>query len=171
MLDLDVADALRRAVQAGESVVVAAEPSRVGKSTLADALVQELPAGAERVYIRGCYETFAFADNVGAARMALLVNEISPHLPTYLWGAAARRLLRLARDGAQVIGTIHASTPDDVVYQLSRQPVGATPDEIAALGTLVLLGPPSADGIDRWRVRSVVTLRAMGQGIRIEEIA
>jgi hypothetical protein len=46
----------RRAAAAGhptgESVVVAAGPSRVGKSTLADALVHELPVEVERVYVR-----------------------------------------------------------------------------------------------------------------------
>jgi len=171
VLDLVMATALRDAVRAGESFVVAAGPSRVGKSTLANALAQELLPSVERIYVRGSYETFDFVAERSAARRALLVNEISPHLPIYLWGSAARRTLRLAGDGGQLIATIHADSPEEVVYQLARQPVGATPDEIAALGAIVFLGPPATDAKDPWRVSRIVRLRATAQGISVEDIA
>lgn len=170
VLDVGTAEALAREIRAGGSVVVAAGPSGVGKSTLADALARELPTGTEPVYVRGGHETFAFLAEPPAGRRTMLVNELSPHLPVYLWGEAARRVLRLARDGGQVIGTMHASTPEEVVYQLSRSPVGAAPDEVAALGTVVFLGPP-VDGGERWTVSRVVRLAATAQGINVEETA
>ena len=171
VVDPATADALRRHLRAGGSVVVAAGPSRVGKSTLADALAVELPDETGRVYVRGGYETFDFVGEVDASRTALLVNEISPHLPIYLWGSAARRVLRMAADGAQLIATMHADTPDEVVFQLARRPVGATPAEIAALGMVVFLGPASPDEGGWWRVVRAVRLHPTGQGVRVEEVA
>lgn len=167
VLDHGTAATLVRAVHGGESIIVAAEPSRVGKSTLAAALVAELPEETEHIYIRGSFETFDFAGERDASRRALLVNEFSPHLPIYLWGGAARRVLQLAGESAQVMGTIHASAPEEVIYQLSRQPIGATPAEIAALGMVVLLGPPSPSTGDRWTVSRVVRLRATSHGVRV----
>jgi energy-coupling factor transporter ATP-binding protein EcfA2 len=82
VVDPATADVLRRHVRAGNSVVVAAGPSRVGKSTLADALAGELPHETGRVYVRGGYETFDFAGEIDVGRTALLVNEISPHRPS-----------------------------------------------------------------------------------------
>ncbi len=172
MLDEATVERLRRLVRSGGSVVVAAGPSRVGKSTLADALAGELPAETARVYVRGSYETFDFvgaAEAAGGTRTALLVNEISPHLPIYLWGQGARRVLGLARYGAQVIATMHADSPEEVIYQLARQPVGATPDEIAALASVVFLGPASEDG-NRWKVVRIVRLHSTGHGILVDEI-
>jgi len=171
VLDQATAAGLGLIVQDGGSIVVAAGSSRVGKSTLAGALAAAIPTETERVYVRGGYETFDFVGRAGAGGTVLLVNELSPHLPIYLWGGAARRVLRLAGDGAQMIATIHADSPEEVVYQLARHPVGATPDEIAALGTVVFLGPPAADGGARWRVRRVVRFRATAQGITVEDIA
>lgn len=168
VLSAGLADRLRETVTAGGSVVVAAGPSRVGKSTLAAALAEWIPVERQRVYPRGCYETFDFIAETTAGERTLLVNEIGPHLPIYLWGDAARRVLALARDGAQLIATIHADSPEEVVYQLSRPPVAATPDEIAALGTVVFLGPPEGGG-DRWRVRRVARFHATGQGVMVEE--
>ena len=170
VVDPATADALRQHIRAGGSIVVAAGPSRVGKSTLADALAGELPTGTGRVYVRGGYETFDFVHEIDMGRTALLVNEISPHMPVYLWGSGARRVLRMAGEGAQVIATMHADSPDEVVFQLARQPVGATPDEIAAVGMAVFLGP-AADDEGRWRVVRVVRLHATGQGVRVEEVA
>lgn len=167
VLDHATAATLVRAVHGGESIIVAAEPSRVGKSTLAAALVAELPEETEHIYIRGSFETFDFAGERDASRRALLVNEFSPHLPIYLWGGAARRVLQLAGEGAQVIGTIHASAPEEVIYQLSRQPIGATPAEIAALGTLVFLGPLAGNDGGQWRVTRAVRLFNTGRGVRV----
>lgn len=171
VLDQATAAGLGLAVQEGGSMVVAAGPSRIGKSTLAGALAAEIPTEIERVYVRGGYETFDFVERAGVGGRVLLVNELSPHLPIYLWGGAARRVLGVAGDGAQMIATIHADSPEEVVYQLARQPVGATPDEIAALGTVVFLGPPAADGGDRWRVSRIVRLRAAAHGITVEDIS
>ena len=171
VVDPATADALRQHVRRGGSVVVAAGPSRVGKSTFADALAGELPDEVERVYVRGGYETFDFVDEADLSRTVVLVNEISPHLPVYLWGQAARRVLRMAREGSQVIATMHADSPEEVVFQLARQPIGAAPEEIAALSTLVFLGPSPADDGVRWCVVRVVRLHATGHGVRVEDVA
>jgi hypothetical protein len=62
---------------------------------------------------------------------------------------------------------MHADSPDEIVYQLSRQPVGASSDEIAALGTIVLLAPPSE--LDEvWTVGRLLRMTATRHGVRIE---
>src|SRR5690348_12453876 len=42
------------------SIAVVAGPSRAGKSTLLAALAAALPAATRRIFLRGCYEPFAF---------------------------------------------------------------------------------------------------------------
>ena len=42
------------------SLAVVAGGSGVGKTTLLTALLDFLPPGTRRVYLRGCFETFAF---------------------------------------------------------------------------------------------------------------
>lgn len=142
------------------SVLVAAGPSGAGKTTLLTALLEFLPAGTSRIYVRGCYEPFRFmADpTVKPDHTALLVNEISPHLPSYLWGPGVRRLLAAKGAGFQIAATAHATGVEDLVGSLSGYPLRIPPAEVAAFDLIVLLDAWEESGMVRREVAEIVAL-------------
>jgi type IV secretory pathway ATPase VirB11/archaellum biosynthesis ATPase len=107
------------------SLVVVAGASGVGKTTLLTALLEFLPPGTRRVYLRGCFETFAFLSDptIDPHETALLINEISPHLPVYLWGPAVGRILEAPERGFQLLATAHANSVLDLVGALTGSPL------------------------------------------------
>jgi energy-coupling factor transporter ATP-binding protein EcfA2 len=140
------------------SIVVAAGPSGAGKTTLLTALLDFLPEGTRRIYVRGCYEPFDFLDSTAPEQSVLLVNELSPHLPIYLWGPGVRRVLQATGSGYQLAATAHATSVDEFVYSLSGYPLRVPAAEIAAIDLLVLLDAwLDGRGVQR-EVRSVVHL-------------
>ncbi len=141
------------------SLVVAAGPSGAGKTTLLTALLEFLPAGTRRIYPRGCYEPFDFLGSTEPGASALLVNEVSPHLPIYLWGPGVRRTLEAVRGGYQLLATAHALSVDEFVYSLAGYPLRVPAAEIAAIDLLVLLDAWfDGNGIRR-EVRAIVRLK------------
>jgi hypothetical protein len=136
VLDSAKADWLVNHIRTGKSLLVAAEASRAGKSTLAYALLQKLPGNRERIYIRGTFEPFDWLKGSKPEDVVLLVNEFSPDLPVYCWGAAAKRVLELSSQGYQVIGCMHGLSVAAVMDQLSFPAVGATPAEVASLDAI-----------------------------------
>jgi len=142
------ARALAKHVAAGGSLVIAAEASGAGKSTLACALIDCLPPGRERIYIRGNHEPFDWIDVIRPEHGTLLVNEFSPHLPTYCWGDTARRVLDLVRDGYQLIATTHAATADEAAMTLASQSSLSAP-EIQSLADILTLAPVDLLGLRR----------------------
>jgi hypothetical protein len=123
-------------IRSGRSLVVAAEASRSGKSTLANALLETLTPERERIFIRGNYEPFDWLMTAQPERVVLLVNEFSPDLPVYCWGTAAKRILELSFQGYQVIGCMHGLTTESIAAQLTDPAVGATPQEVASLDAI-----------------------------------
>ena len=130
------------------SLTVAAGPRGAGKSTLLAALLAALPPTTPRCYLRGCYESFAFLQDPAypPARTMLLVNEISAHLPVYLWGAAVARVLATGDRGYAIAATMHAATPIDLVRLLTGYPLRLPAPLVATLGLAVFLAPPAAPG-------------------------
>jgi hypothetical protein len=104
-----------------------------------------LPAGTNRVYVRGAYEPFDFLGDpaVVPAETALLVNEISPHLPAYLWGEGVRRVLRRRRAGYAIYATAHAADAEGLVGLLGGPPLRVPLAEVAAFDLVVAM--------DAWR--------------------
>ncbi len=156
------------------SVVVAAGPGGAGKTTLLTALLDLLPAGTRRVYVRGCYESFTFLSDpdVDPRTTCLLVNEISAHLPIYLWGRGVRRVLGLARDGYVVAATAHATSVEDLVGELVGYPLRVPTAEIAALDLVVLLDAWEEEGAVHRQVSAVATLvPTAGGGLRVDQLA
>jgi energy-coupling factor transporter ATP-binding protein EcfA2 len=158
VLTAECAALLALLVERRASVVVAAGPSGAGKTTLLTALLDFLPAGTRRIYVRGCYEPFDFLGATEPKRAALLVNEFSPHLPIYLWGPGVRRALQAARDGYQLLATAHATSVDEFVYSLAGYPLRVPAEEIAAIDALVLLDAwMDGHGVRR-EVKAIVAL-------------
>jgi type IV secretory pathway ATPase VirB11/archaellum biosynthesis ATPase len=140
------------------SLIVAAGPSGAGKTTLLTALLDFLPPKTRRIYLRGCYEPFDFLDATDPQSSVLLVNELSPHLPIYLWGPGVRRALQAVQSGYQLAGTAHATSVDEFVYSLAGYPLRIPAAEIAEIDLLVLLDAWHDGRIVRREVRSIVHL-------------
>lgn len=129
-------------------LVVVAERGRAGKTTLLTALAALLPVGIRRIYLRGGYEPFAFLDDpaVVPERSVLLVNEISPHLPSYLWGPPLRRALRASQGGFGLLATAHAAGAEGFIALLAGEPLRVPPAEATAFAAVATLRPvPAAD--------------------------
>jgi hypothetical protein len=173
VVDPPLRDLLRELLARRRSLVVVAGPSGAGKTTLLTALLELLPEGLARRYVRGCYEPFDFlTGDVPRERTVLLVNEISPHLPIYLWGAGLRRLLAAAGDDYQVLATAHAGGAADLIAQLSGYPLRLPADAIAALDLVLWLDAWLEDGEVRRQARSLERLVATtGGGVEIARLA
>lgn len=121
-----------------KSIIVIAGPSGVGKTTLLTALADFLPT-AERLHrVRGAYDplTFLEDDTVESESTTVMVNEISPHLPVYLWGPGVARLLTSQRR-FRMFATAHASSARDLVAQLAGYPLRVPLAGLARLDVVV----------------------------------
>ncbi len=113
----------------------------VGKTTTLNALLQFLPQGTALAYMSGMYETFAFTRlrDIDPAHTYALCNEVSDHLPIYMWGRVARRYLTLPAQGYHIATSVHADTIDEVMYMYHRTlRVGI--DDVRRLGVVVNIG-------------------------------
>lgn len=132
----EAAGALWWAVERGASVLVAAGPQGAGKTTTASALFSFLPDNAR------AYVTSGPADELdlptGESPVYLLINELSNHVPIYLFGPAARRAFALLRDGVRMIGTLHADSALEAIAVLERG-LGIPPADIALVDLVIVL--------------------------------
>ena len=117
-MDASVAAILWVLMHRRASVIIAAMPQRAGKTATLTALLDFLPPSVGRIYLRGTDERFDFVASAKPASTLLLVNELSDHLPYYLWGDEARRAFALLNDGYALAGTMHAENARDLVWQL-----------------------------------------------------
>lgn len=138
-LDARLAAFLSLAVEGRRSIVVVAEPQEAGKTTLLTALLDFLPADVQPVYLRGWYERFTFLDTVPPERAYLLCNEISAHLPTYLWGQGVRRVFRAGIDGYPFVTTMHATSASEAIDLLRRYPLEVPAEHIPAIDLVITL--------------------------------
>jgi hypothetical protein len=138
--DLDARSAaLAWLVLAGHgSVLIAAEEPHSGKTTTLTALLDLLPARLTRIYLRGGAETFEFRERAAPPRTLLLANELSSHLPVYLWGAKAVRTFRMLRDGYALGSTLHADSVAEAIAQL-RDELGVDPSDLARIDLLLVM--------------------------------
>ncbi|MCS7206641.1 MAG: hypothetical protein NZ951_01705 [Dehalococcoidia bacterium] len=121
-LDTPLAALLWLAVERKASLIFASEPPMAGKTTLLTALIALLPPHYEVVYTWGWREDFAWLQETDPARTYIMVNEISDHLPSYLWGPAVRRVFEALSKGYSLGATMHATTPQEVFEQLMGLP-------------------------------------------------
>ncbi|MBA3643543.1 MAG: type II secretion system protein E [Chloroflexia bacterium] len=129
------------------SVIVIAEPRGAGKTTLLTALLDLYPPALRRIYLRGCYDPLTVLDHpaLDPHRTLLLVNEISDHLPIYLWGSGVGRLFAATRRGFTFAATAHASDATALAHDLTAPPLALHPNEVGAIDLVVAL--------DLWRER------------------
>jgi hypothetical protein len=111
----------------------------VGKTTTLNALLGFLPGGSTLVYTVGMYEEFDFTAEVDPEKTCVLANEVSNHLPIYMWGKVARRLLQLPEQGFAIATSCHADMVRDVL-QMLRRDLKVPESHIQRLGVIVNIG-------------------------------
>lgn len=114
------------------SVMLASEAPQAGKTTTLSALVDFLPRDSVGVFLRGWWADFDWTDEIGPDRGYLLINEMSDHLPIYVWGRAARGALVLAGKGWGLGATMHADSLPEALATF-REELGATDADLAGL--------------------------------------
>jgi len=167
-IDIWTATNLWAALARRRSLVVVAGESEVGKSTLLNALLDFLPPDTRRVYPRGCFESFAFLSDpaIEPSESALLINEISPHLPVYLWGPAVDRVLGAAQRGFMLLATAHADSVHEFVGGLTGSPLRIPPAHVAKFEFVVVMKREGTNLSGR-RVRGAWRLEPTRAGIGI----
>ena len=113
----------------------------IGKTTTLNALLQFLPEGTALAYMSGMYENFAFTrvPDIDPATTYALCNEVSDHLPIYMWGRIARRYLTLPSRGYHIATSVHADTIDDVL-SMYQHDLRLNVEDIRRLGLVVNIG-------------------------------
>jgi hypothetical protein len=151
-------------LEAHGSLLIAAEQPHSGKTTTLTAFLDFLPNETRRVFIRGWAETFDYLRQTEPRRTLLLANELSSHLPVYLWGRKAVRVFRSLAQGYALASTLHADSAAETVEQLTGE-LGVVPEDLerVELVAVMRLYSTSYGGIARrlvslHRVRGLVPL-------------
>ena len=131
-LDARLMATLWTVVSRRRSVMLASEAPMAGKTTTLSALVDFLPPGTTGVFLRGWGQDDRWVDEIGREAAYLLVNEMSDHLPIYVWGRNARGALMLAGKGYGLGATMHADSLSEALASLRGQ-LGATDTDLAGL--------------------------------------
>jgi hypothetical protein len=143
----------------GVSLIVLSPAAGAGKSTLLAALLDAVTASRQRLYLRGSYEPFDFVESAPSSETLLLANEISPHLPIYLWGPAVARLFTLGRQGYQIAATAHAVDVPTFVHLLTTPPLNVPVEDLARPKAIALLLPDRASEQGPGLLSAVCALR------------
>jgi hypothetical protein len=154
-----------------QSLAVVAGESKVGKTTLLTALLDFVPPNTRRVYPRGCFETFAFLSDpaINPSQTALLINEISPHLPVYLWGPAVGRILEAAQRGFMLLATAHADSVHEFVGAFTGSPLRIPMARAAAFEFVVVMERDESNLSGR-RIRGVWRLEQTRDGVAVAKM-
>ena len=148
------------AIEAHGSLLIAAEEPHSGKTTTLTALLDYLPHRVRRIFIRGWSETFDYLTQTTPDGTILLANELSSHLPVYLWGPKAVRVFDTLRKGYALGSTLHADSAEEAVAQLT----GELGVPAADLGRVHLLMVMRIYGTSRGgHARRVVSLHRLGE--------
>jgi Flp pilus assembly CpaF family ATPase len=156
----------------GASVIVCAGPSGAGKTTLLTSLMPFVAPTRQSYFVRGSYDPLTDLDQTDPSGQVILINEISPHLPIYLWGVNARQVFDAGQRGAQLLATAHAENPESLIHQLMAHPTNATIDHLKLWDIAIFLSAwRTPSGIHR-EIRSIVSLSGVvDQGVQVEELA
>lgn len=142
------------------SMLVASEPPHSGKTTTLTAFLDFLPNDVRRVFVRGWAETFDYVRQADPARTLLLANELSSHLPVYLWGPKAVRVFRTLRDGFALGSTLHADSAEEAVAQLTGE-LGVDSEDLARIDLLLVMRMYGVAGMYGALARRVVSVHRL----------
>jgi hypothetical protein len=131
-LDSRLMATLWAVVHRRRSVMLSSEAPQAGKTTTLSALVDFLPDDTTGIFVRGWWEDYDWIDEIEPGSGYLLINEMSDHLPIYVWGRAARGALMLAGKGWGLGATMHADSLDEALDSM-RGHLGATDADLAGL--------------------------------------
>src|SRR5687767_10328478 len=120
------------------SLLIAAEQPHSGKTTTLTAFLDFLPNRVRRVFLRGWVETFDYVKQTTPADTILLGNELSSHLPVYLWGPKAVRAFETLRKGYALGSTLHADSAEEAVAQLTGE-LGVASGDLARVDLLMVM--------------------------------
>ncbi len=162
---------LSLAVECRRSLIVAARPLKAGKTTTLTALIDFLPPATDRIYIRGVYERFAFLNEVASDQAYILCNEISAHLPAYLWGRGVRQLFEAINVGYPMATTMHASSGAEALDQLLGFPLEVPEEHAGQLDLIVTLGAGYVANRFIRRVISIDHVRLNQTGVTLESLS
>jgi len=126
------------ALESHGSMLIAAEEPHSGKTTTLTAFLDLVPFSVRRVFVRGWAETFDLVRWTDPAQTLLLVNELSSHLPVYLWGPKAVQTFRLLRRGYALASTLHADSAEEAAAQLTGE-LGVQPADLARVDVLMVM--------------------------------
>ncbi len=100
----------------------------------------------------------------------LLANELSSHLPVYLWGPKAVRVFSTLQQGYALASTLHADSASEAVTQL-RDELGVADADLAQVDLLAVMrlyetsrGEPARRVVSLHRVRGLIPLVEWDQG-------
>jgi hypothetical protein len=87
------------------------------------------------------YENFAFTriPTSEASTTYALCNEISDHLPIYMWGRVARHYLTLPARGYHIATSVHADTINAVIH-MYRHDLRLSAADVRRLGLVIHIG-------------------------------
>ena len=125
-------------IESHGSMLIAAEQPHSGKTTTLTALLDFLPNATRRIFIRGWAETFDFLGQTRPESTLLLANELSSHLPVYLWGPKAVRVFEMLRRGYALGSTLHADSCDEALAQLVGE-LGVDRGDLARIHLLMVM--------------------------------
>ena len=118
-LDLHLAAILWMMMEQRSSIIVGAGPSFAGKTTMLNALLDLLPPNMKREYLYGDHHDFSFVKTAIPSETYLIAEEFNTHMD-YVWGQTAITAFTLLKEGYSMGGTMHAQTPQEVVYLFHR---------------------------------------------------
>lgn len=138
-LDLKLAAFLWLMMEKRASVIVAALPRLAGKTTYLTALLDFLPSSFQVVPTLGMAEDFSFLTQTDPRSTYILVNELSPHMPMYMWDEPAIKLFEALEQGYALGATIHAQKPQEILWQLADYSLQIPPRRLALLHLFLML--------------------------------
>ena len=170
-LDAREAALLSLAVEMRRTLIVVAEETHAGKTTLLTALLSFMDPATRPLYVRGLYERFEYIETLNPANRYVLCNEISAHLPTYLWGQGVRRLFDGLAAGFPMATTMHAASADEALAMLQRYPLEVSAEQAVAIDLIVTLKMGMVDGRVTRRVTAIDRVLARAGGVTTQRLA
>jgi energy-coupling factor transporter ATP-binding protein EcfA2 len=156
-------------IEHGASTIVCAGPSGAGKSTLLTSLISFLLPRRNLHFVRGRYERF---ENIALPASTLLINEISSHLPIYLWGQGLVGAHQLAGQGAQLMATAHADSSGELINQLVSFPNDVPMTDLGCWDIVVFLRAWIAGKAIHREIRAIDSFHLNSGGeLAIDELA